>query len=191
MFARDKSATAVPAWLIFDEQYRKRYAHQRTLRVGHLQSEWLTSGMLKKADTLEELAALCGIDPAGLADQVQQWNQHARQGRDPEFGRGTSAYNDCLGDPGRGVPNPSVGTLERAPYYAFSMFPADVGTCGGVITDEFGRVMSDKGPIPGLYSTGNGTATVMGRHYLGAGASIAYSMIFGYVASRHAMEQSV
>jgi 3-oxosteroid 1-dehydrogenase len=41
-------------------------------------------------------------------------------------------------------------------------------------------------PVAGLYATGNGTATIMGRHYLGPGASIANTMVFGYVAARHA-----
>ncbi|MTD15188.1 FAD-binding protein [Nakamurella sp. YIM 132087] len=189
MFARNRTSTAVPAWLVFDEHYRRRYAHRRSLLVGRLPKEWLSSGLLVQASSLEELASKCGIDPAGLADQVARWNRHAEQGRDPEFGRGTSAYNDCLGDPGPGVPNPAVGPIDKPPYYAFQLFPGDVGTCGGVLTDAQARVLGADGPIPGLYATGNGTATVMGRHYLGAGASIAYSMIFGYIGARHAMAQ--
>jgi 3-oxosteroid 1-dehydrogenase len=45
-------------------------------------------------------------------------------------------------------------------------------------------------PIPGLYATGNATATVMGRHYLGPGGSIANSMIFGYIAAKHATSEA-
>ncbi|MDX6740164.1 FAD-binding protein [Actinocorallia sp. A-T 12471] len=187
MFARDKTAKAVPAWVIFDEGYRRRYAHRRSLNVGKLPPEWLEKGLIKKADTLQELARICGIDAEGLTAQVKRWNEHAAKGADPEYGRGTSAYNDCLGDPGYKI-NPSVGPLEQGPYYAFELFPGDVGTCGGVVADEHGRVLREDGqPIEGLYATGNGTATVTGRHYLGAGASIAYSMVFGYVAARHAM----
>ncbi|MEV6164888.1 FAD-binding protein [Streptomyces sp. NPDC052052] len=189
MFARDKTAGAVPSWVVFDEAYRRRYAHRRSLRVGRLPAQWFEQGLLKKADTVEELARVCGIDEAGLSAQVTRWNTYAAKGEDPDFGRGVSAYNDCLGDPGYRI-NPSVGPLERGPYYAFELFPADVGTCGGVVADEHGRVLTEVGaPIPGLYATGNATATVTGRHYLGAGASIAYSMVFGYIGARHAMGQ--
>ena len=65
--------------------------------------------------------------------------------------------------------------------------PGDIGTCGGMVTNEHAQVVDqDDRPIEGLYATGNGTATVMGRHYLGPGASIANTMVFGYVAARHA-----
>lgn len=187
MFARNVSTKAVPAWLVFDDEYRRRYAHRRDLVWGKLRPEWVNTGLIKRGDTLEELAAQCGIDPAGLVGQVASWNETAVRGEDPEFGRGTSAYHSCMGDPGH-RPNRSVGPLAQAPFYAFEVFPRDVGTCGGVVTDEFGRVLRDDGSsIPGLYATGNSTATVTGRRYLGAGSSIANSMIFGYVSARHAM----
>lgn len=191
MFARNKTTTAVPSWLIFDDGYRRRYAHLRSLVIGRIPPEWIDSGAIKKAATLSELAALCGIDPTGLEEQVAEFNRHAVMGQDPHFHRGESAYNACLGDPGSGVPNPAVGPVDAAPYYAFKILPSDVGTCGGLLTDESGRVLSADGPIPGLYATGNTTATVMGRHYLGAGASIANSMVFGYVAARDALKAPV
>ena len=65
--------------------------------------------------------------------------------------------------------------------------PGDVGTAGGVVCDEFSRVLRNDGsPIPGLYATGITTATVAGRSYPGAGASVGPSMAFGYIAARHA-----
>lgn len=190
MFARNQDTRAVPAWVVFDDGYRKRYAHRRELVPGRIPAAWLEQGLLKKADSLEELARSCGIDPAGLVAQVERWNAHAVRGQDPEYGRGSSAYNDCLGDPGH-RPNRSVGPIKDGPFYAFELYPGDVGTCGGVVADEHGRVLHEDGvPIPGLYATGNGTATVMGRHYLGAGASIAYTMVYGYISARHAMATS-
>ncbi|MGN6474855.1 MAG: FAD-binding protein, partial [Mycobacteriales bacterium] len=100
---------------------------------------------------------------------------------------GVSAYNKALGDPHRKVKNPCVEPIDEAPFYACDVVPGDVGTCGGMLTDEHARVIGEGDqPIPGLYATGNATATVMGRHYLGPGGSIANSMIFGYVAARHA-----
>jgi 3-oxosteroid 1-dehydrogenase len=148
--------------------------------------EWIDKGWIKKANTIEELAGKIGLDAGTLADTVRWFNQNAKKGLDLDFARGQSAYNAALGDPGH-RPNRALGPIEKAPFYATEIYPADVGTCGGLITDEFGRVL-DEGdqPIPGLYATGNITATVMGRTYPGAGASIANTMAFGYAAARHA-----
>jgi 3-oxosteroid 1-dehydrogenase len=185
MYARNKTSRAVPCWLIFDDRYRKRYAHQRS-RPGRFPKTLLASGMLKQAWTLADLARLCDIDPEGLSETVERFNQHAKEGRDPDYGRGESAYNRALGDPNHKV-HPCLGSIDDPPYYACEVVPGDIGTCGGVMTDEHARVIGpDDRPIPGLYATGNGTATVMGRHYLGPGASIANTMVFGYVAAHHA-----
>ena len=185
MYERDKTSRAVPCWLIFDDRYRKRYAHVRS-HPGYFPKEMLESGKLKRADTLAELAALCSIDADGLAETVDHFNEHARRGIDPDYGRGESAYNRSLGDPNRKV-HPCLGPIDEGPYYACEVLPGDIGTCGGLLTDEHARVLGDQDrPIGGLYATGNSTATVMGRHYLGPGASIANTMVFGYVAARHA-----
>jgi 3-oxosteroid 1-dehydrogenase len=186
MFARNVTTPAVPSWLVFDDAYRRRYAHSKSL-PGRLDPRWLESGLLKRADSLEELAALCGIDQDGLTATLAKFNVHAARGVDPEFSRGASAYNRCLGDPGH-RPNPCLAPIAHAPFYATPLYPRDVGTCGGLLTDEHARVLDAGGhPIAGLYATGNSTATIMGRHYLGAGASIGYSMAFGYIGGRHAM----
>ena len=80
-----------------------------------------------------------------------------------------------------------MGPVDTGPFYATQIVPSDVGTIGGVVTDEYARVLDESDrSIPGLYATGNMAATVMGRTYLGAGASIAHTMVFGYVAARHA-----
>jgi 3-oxosteroid 1-dehydrogenase len=180
------AAAAVPCWVIFDDRYRKRYAHVRN-RPGYFPREMLESGKLKRAATLVELAQQSGIDADGLAETVDHFNEHARDGRDPEFHRGESAYNRALGDPNRRLPNPCVGPIDEAPFYACEVLPGDIGTCGGLLTDEYARVLGDgDAPIAGLYATGNSTATVMGRRYLGPGASIANTMVFGYIAARHA-----
>ncbi|HVY09970.1 MAG TPA: FAD-binding protein [Mycobacteriales bacterium] len=190
MYARDKTSKAVPCWLIFDDRYRKRYAHVRS-SPGRFPKESFESGKIKKAATLRELAELCGIDPAGLVETVERFNRYAVDGKDPEYGRGASAYNKALGDPHRKVKNPCVEPIDEAPFYACDVVPGDVGTCGGLLTDEHARVIgADDKPIPGLYATGNATATVMGRHYLGPGGSIANSMIFGYIAAKHATSEA-
>jgi 3-oxosteroid 1-dehydrogenase len=191
MYAND----AVPAWMIFDDEYRSRYPWARglpkvrnlaSLLPGRMPAEWVANGWVKKAPTLDELARLININPDDLVSTVRQFNEHAISGQDPQFGRGESQYNRTLGDPGN-KGNPAVGPIDTGPFYATEIYPGDVGTFGGVITDEHARVLDEGNePIPGLYATGNLTATVMGRTYPGAGASIASTTIFGFIAARHA-----
>jgi 3-oxosteroid 1-dehydrogenase len=190
MYARDKTSRAVPCWLIFDDRYRKRYAHQRS-RPGRFPRKLLEGGMLKQAWTLSDLARLCDIDPSGLSETVERFNRNAVLGIDPDYGRGESAYNRALGDPNPRV-HPCLGPIDEPPYYGVQVVPGDIGTCGGLVTNEHAQVIDhDDRPIEGLYATGNATATVMGRHYLGPGASIANTMVFGYLGARHATSDDV
>ena len=104
-------------------------------------------------------------------------------GRDEEFGRGDSAYDRYYGDP-RVRPNPNLAPLARPPFYAVTIVPGDLGTKGGLRTDEHARVLREDGtPIPGLYAAGNASASVMGHSYAGAGATIGPAMTFGYIAA--------
>lgn len=182
---------AVPCWMIFDDGYVRRYVTSaspvKTLQRNRpLPPELIESGAVKRAATISDLAREIDLPADELAQTIARFNRFSAKGLDPDFGRGQSAYNDCLGDPGY-RPNAAIGPLDTAPYYATRVLPADVGTCGGVITNEHAQVLDEQDRIiKGLYATGNTTATVMGRTYPGAGASIANSMVFGYVAARHA-----
>ncbi len=130
---------------------------------------------------------LCGIDGAGLKRTVARFNEFCRSGVDADFGRGGRAFDRAHGDPSI-KPNPNLGAIEQGPFYAVAMYPGDVGTAGGIVTDEHARVQrADGSVIPGLYATGNATASVMGRTYPGAGASIGASFVFGYIAAQHAL----
>ena len=181
------AAKAVPCWQVFDEGYVGRYVSgANPLKKRTLSEGLIEQGAVKRADTIADLARQIDVPPAALEETVKRFNEFAAKGLDPDFGRGQSAYNQCLGDPGY-KPNAALGPLDRAPYYATRVLPADVGTCGGVITNEHAQVLNEQDEvIDGLYATGNITATVMGRTYLGAGGSIANTMIFGYVAALHA-----
>lgn len=187
---------AVPCWMIFDEGYVRRYVTSanplKTLKRNQpLPPDLIESGAVRRAATIPDLARQIELPPDELARTIERFNQFSAKGLDPDFGRGQSAYNDCLGDPGY-RPNAAIGPLDTAPYYATRVLPADVGTCGGVITNEHAQVLDEQDRvIEGLYATGNTTATVMGRSYPGAGASIASSMVFGYVAARHAAGRKI
>jgi 3-oxosteroid 1-dehydrogenase len=178
---------AVPCWQVFDQGYVSRYViGANPFAKRRVPEALIEKGVIKRGDTLAELAGEIGVPADELTQTVRRFNEFAAKGLDPDFGRGQSAYNDCLGDPGH-RPNAALGPLDQAPYYATRIFPGDVGTCGGVITNEYAQVIDEQDRvIDGLYATGNITATVMGRTYLGAGGSIANTMIFGYVAARHA-----
>lgn len=176
---------AVPAWAIFDTNHRSTYPWGMVL-PGKPKQELIDSGYLKRAGTLDELAQQCGIDTAGLKATVARFNAMAANGIDEDFHRGESAYNNYYGDP-TVKPNPNLGPLERAPFYAAAIYPGDVGTAGGILADEHGRALrEDGGAIPGLYVTGNSASSVNGRAYPGAGASVGPAMVFGYLAARHA-----
>jgi 3-oxosteroid 1-dehydrogenase len=178
---------AVPCWQIFDEGYVGRYiSGANPLQRRRLPEEVIETGAIARGDTLADLARQIDLPAEALEQTVQRFSAFAAKGLDPDFGRGQSAYNICLGDPGY-KPNAALGPIDHAPFYAARVFPADVGTCGGVITNERAQVLNENDEvIEGLYATGNITATVMGRTYLGAGGSIANTMVFGYVAARHA-----
>jgi 3-oxosteroid 1-dehydrogenase len=149
---------------------------------GDLPDKWISDGFIYRAGTLGELARRAGIDPGSLAETVSRFNSFAREGRDPDFHRGERAYDRFMGDPRLGA----LAPLDKPPFYASALFPSDVGTCGGLLTDEHSRVLTEAGePVGGLYAAGNITASVMGRRYLGAGASIAPALVFSYLAMQH------
>ncbi|TDN59231.1 FAD-binding protein [Paraburkholderia sp. BL10I2N1] len=186
MYQRQKeTGKAVPSWVVMDSRQRKYYPWGTAMQ-GQIPQQWLDSGYMIKAGSIDELAAKCGIDAAGLQATVTRFNGFCRTGVDSDYGRGSRAFDRCHGDPTI-KPNPNLGPIEQAPFYAVRMYPGDVGTAGGLVTDEYARVLKDDGSvIPGLYATGNCTASVVGRCYPGAGSSIGASFVFGYIAALHA-----
>jgi succinate dehydrogenase/fumarate reductase flavoprotein subunit len=176
----------VAAWLICDSAFQRRYPFGMSKPFPVPVWPYLRSGYLTRGRTLEELARACGIDPAGLADTVAAFNQHAAVGEDPEFGRGRSAFNRGSGDPDH-TPNPSLAPIEKAPFYAIKVLPGSFGTFAGLKADAFSRVLTGEGePVPGLYVAGSDQASVMGGHYPSGGINLGPAMTFGYIAGRHA-----
>jgi 3-oxosteroid 1-dehydrogenase len=175
----------IPATFIMDQRYRNKYIFGTLFPRQPLPKNYLESGYFKQADTLEELAIQCGIDPQGLVETVERFNRFARAGVDEDFGRGNSAYDRYYGDP-TVKPNPCLAPIEQPPFYGVQMVPGDLGTKGGLVVDEYARVLRGNGtPITGLYAIGNTSASVMGNTYPGAGSTIGPAMTFGYVAAKH------
>ncbi|MEY3905715.1 MAG: hypothetical protein RIR59_538 [Pseudomonadota bacterium] len=177
---------ASPTWFVFDHRYRHSYP------VGPLypiMPDWLqrgeVRGILKKGKTIAELAEAMGVPVDRLTQTIDRYNDYAAKGEDPDFQRGQAAYDKMYGDPRVG-PNPCLRPLDKGPFYAMPIYPGDIGTNGGLLTDDKARVLDAKGkPIAGLYAIGNNAASAMGESYPGAGVTIGPAMTFGYIAARH------
>ena len=189
MLERNKVVPAVPSWMIFDSQYTRRYMLAGAMPSRKKLQRWHEAGYLKRGDSIAALAAETGIDPQVLAATVARFNGFVAQNHDTDFHRGERAYDRWLGDPTH-RPSETLGTIEKGPFYAVPIYPGDVGTYGGVVTDAHARVLRTDGSVsPGLYATGVSTASVMGRVYPGAGSSVGPSFVWGYVAAKHAASQ--
>jgi 3-oxosteroid 1-dehydrogenase len=184
-------APCVPAYLVFDAVYRKKYPCGPMLQASQ-QPDWalpkaFRQGYLKKSDTLEGLAAQLDIDPVGLTKTVEKMNEYARTGKDLDFQRGETVFDRYYGDE-KVEPNPCLAPIATPPFYGIEAHPGELGTKGGLKTDASARVLRETGePIPGLYATGNCSASVMGHSYPGAGATLGPATTFGYLAARHAI----
>lgn len=189
MYAAHRAGVeSVPAWMVFGRFYRHKYP-MGPLLPGANQPDFMVprrywDRFVYKADTPEELAARIGVDPAGLRQSIDRMNHYAQTGVDEEFDKGGNENDRYYGDESV-TPNPCLAPVE-APYYAVQIFPGELGTKGGLLTDEHGQVLTaEGGPIAGLYATGNCAASVTGASYPGAGSTIGPSMTFGYAAVNH------
>ena len=177
---------AIPAYFLMDQRFRRRYPAGPMMPMS-TPKRFISSGYLKVADTLEGLAEKCGIDPVGLVAEVKKFNEYAAAGKDLDFQKGDTAIDRFYADASV-KPNPCLGPLGKPPFCAIELWPGDLGTKGGLVTDGSARVLRQDGsPIEGLYATGNCSASVMGNSYAGAGATIGPSMVFGYIAALHAV----
>jgi 3-oxosteroid 1-dehydrogenase len=163
----------VPAWLVFDGRYRATY------RLGPLSRRDPDPDWLARGETAAELADEIGLPAAALEATIARFNEGARRGEDPDFGRGSVPYDRFIGE---------LGPLEQPPFFAFQVLPGCLGTKGGPKTDDAGRVLSitDGRPIPGLYAAGNAAASPFGLAYPGAGGTIGPAAVFGLRAGEAA-----
>lgn len=181
LFARTPAGQAPEAWMICDHQAQRRFGIGWAKPFPFPTAYYRRCGYLVKGRDLAELAQRCGIDAAQLQATVERFNQHARVGHDPEFGRGQSAYNRASGDPSN-LPNPSLRALS-GPFYAVRLVPGSLGTFAGLKTDEQARVLDGAGAvIPGLHAVGNDMNSIMGGYYPSGGITLGPGMTFGYLA---------
>lgn len=185
---------SIPAFLIFDANYRREYPLGTVIAPGKYLPDsayksLFEQGWIRKADTLAELAKLCDIDAEGLQQSADTMAQYAQTGKDEQFNRGETVIDRYYSDH-RVKPNPCIGSISKPPFYAVQIWPGDLGTKGGLVTDEHSRVLDVNGKVvEGLYGAGNATASMMQDSYPGAGSTIGPAMAFGYIAACHANEK--
>ncbi len=165
-----------PAWSLFDHDFRETYS-VLSLMPDDKDPDWLT-----RAESLEDLARLLAIDPQALTETVARFNRMVDEGHDSDFLRGDSLFDHYYADFGR-EPSPTLGRIERPPFYALTVYPGAIGSSGGLLADGYGRVRHVDGTtIPNLYAAGDAAASCFGPGYGGPGGPLAHGMTVGYLA---------
>ena len=172
-----QSFPRIPSCVIFDEVGRRRYRIGAPTRNDPDASyDWsednsreIESGLIKKAETIAELAGLLGVDPATLEETVERWNQFCADGRDADFGR----------------PAGTMMRIRRGPFYGGQVWPVVSNTQGGPEHNARQQIIDVGGnPIPRLYAAGE-MGSGWGHLYL-SGGNLAECLVTGQVAGREA-----
>lgn len=162
---RDRIADAILAakgqfcWVITDDQSIKNATVETKLK----------SGILHKANSVEEMAKVMQVDPKVLQETLDRYNKYAALKQDPDFGKTTFTQ-----------------LINKAPYY-FGIEKENVHfTEGGLqITPNTEVLDIDGKVIPGLYAAGEVTGGVHGTNRAG-GNSLAAISVFGRIAGKNA-----
>lgn len=171
----------LPAYLIMDSQYLSRYPIASKM-PGDPLPDWIV-----QADDLSSLAAALGVDPVQLETTVSEFNKHAENAEDPEFGRGESDYDHFYGDRSRPGAAATLGPVAVGPFYAVEIKMGALGTNGGAKTNGSAQVLDVYGKaISGLYGAGNVISNPTGSVYAGAGGTLGPALTFGYIAGKSA-----
>ncbi len=169
----------LPYWMVYDNRAGERPpVGSASIPIGETQ-DYRDAGLWVSADTLEELAQKIGVPAQNLVQSVARFNDLAAAGQDTDFGRGDTAYDRSFF--GGGSP---LVPLTGGPFHAAQFGVSDLGTKGGLRTDEHARVLrADGSAIGGLYAAGNTMAAVSGTVYPGGGNPIGACMVFSHLAA--------
>ena len=172
----------LPAWRIYDGQFAKKYPHALPPKK--------FEGVRYRDATLEGLAGQIGLDPDALVETARRLSRFARSGIDEDFGRGSSLWDRAhLVDPAHG-PNPTLGTIERPPFYAMPFKPGFLATKGGARTNGCGQVLNEAGAvILGLHAAGNVMANPFGSKGLGASTTLGPCLTWGHICGLNALRE--
>lgn len=178
---KERALTKIPDmtfWTVFDDAMLESTRSGRPLVVGWTPDDLRAQANhrvgVHSAATLEELAGLAGIDPAGLAAAAARYNEAVAAGHDPDFGR-------------EHLPLP----LARPPFYAIRNHAISLVTFAGLDIDDGFRVRRTDGtPIPGLYAIGEviGAAATCGQSFC-SGMLVTPAITFGRLLGRRLAAQ--
>lgn len=139
---------------------------------------YIKEGLVKKADTIEDLAKQCELPYETLKATIDRYNELARKGVDEDF------HKKPL----------FMTTIEKAPFFACKMGTSMLVTLGGLRINENMQVLDkEKNVIPGLYAAGNNSGSFYGNDYPTCipGNSHGRAQTFGYTAGKNAAKESV
>jgi len=181
----------VQAWLVVDHGFLRRWGLGAVKPAPFSLKGMLANGYLNRGDTLDALAAHCGIDSENLKHTISRYNTMADIGYDSEFGKGQTAYNRIQGDANHMGRNPCMAPLVDGPFYAVRVVAGSLGTFAGLRCNEYAQVLNENdNAIDGLYAGGNDLSSVMGGNYPSGGITLGPAMTFGYLAAHHAAKVS-
>jgi hypothetical protein len=173
---------AVPAHIIANGKFVKKYGMGLVLPGGGKIKEMVACGYMQTAATLAELAAQIGVDPAGLEATAAKVAADAVAGKDTAFGKGETQIDIEIGDP-KHQPNACFGALGEGPYYAVEIFPGDGSTTVGVRIDDQCRVIGQDGkPVGGLWAAGLDANSIWQGKSPAHGCNVGPAMVLGYIA---------
>lgn len=158
------------AFSIFDEAVMER---SNPVAVPMDYRAAFARGLIKRADTLADLAEILEIDPVALEKTVSEYNAAVDAHVDAAFGR-----------PLDGGAEAGIRRIERAPFYGYPTRAGLTSTFAGLRVDGTMRVLDVFGdPIPGLYAAGEVVGGLHGAGYYPA-AGLGSAGVFGRVAGR-------
>lgn len=168
----------VPAYALVDEDGRKMYPlakmvyNDRDAKRYDWSSDNLREvelGILKRADSVAELATLMNVPANELTATLERWNRQCEAGRDDDFER----------------PSGTMTRVRTPPFYFGEVWPVVSNTQGGPVHDTRQRVLNPFGePIPRLYEAGE-LGSIWGHLYL-SGGNLSECFITGAIAGREA-----
>ncbi|KKA22701.1 hypothetical protein T310_3275, partial [Rasamsonia emersonii CBS 393.64] len=172
------------AYYIGDRTHLRKYGMGMALPWPYPIWNLLRQGYLISAPSISALAEKIGVPAQNLERTVAEYNSFAATGKDLQYDRGGNAYDRFYGDPAV-QPNPNLRPCTRSPFYALPLYPGNVSTLYGLITNTDAQVLDKDGKvIDGLYAVGCDQNSVFKGAYPGGGSSIGPGMTFAYRAGR-------
>ena len=188
MIAANARTPSIPAFLIADHQALTKYGLGLIRPGGWGLRRAQRDGYVMSAARIEELSEKLEIPADNLGLTIARMNAFAISGTDEDFGRGATAYQRNLGDPAM-QPNPTLGPIETPPFHAIRLYPGEIGTSTGLVTDGDARVLGETGPISGLFAVGNDMQSIMRGAYPGPGITLGPAITFAYAAAMAAAQR--